>query len=260
LTKTYRFALLGDPVAHSRSPAIHRVLFALTGLEGEYETIRADEEVLADTVAELRAGTWDGLNITMPLKSEAARRADALSPQARRSGSVNTLLLDRRAVYGDSTDSTAFRQIVAGPGFAACSSVLILGAGGSAAAALAAIDSEHHLYVSARRAAQAEDLTSRMGGQVIAWGSAVATALVINTTPIGMRGETLPGGILEVAGGLIDLPYRSASTPAVERATEIGIPLVDGHEFLVRQAMESFAMWTGEETAYERVATALRKP
>lgn len=259
MTAVHRFALLGDPVSHSRSPAIHRVMLALTGLEGDYETIRADSTVLADTMAELRDGRWDGLNVTMPLKEEAAARADSLSPQARRSGSVNTLLLDRSGVYGDSTDSTAFRQILARPDFSRFSSLLVLGAGGSAAAALAAVDFDHHVYVSARRPIQAEELTGRLGGEPIAWGASVATALVVNTTPIGMKGETLPEGILEVASGLIDLPYGSTATPAVDRAAALGIPHVDGHEFLIRQAMEAFSLWTGEEVDYERVVGGLRK-
>lgn len=260
MSRFHRFALLGDPVAHSGSPAIHRAMLALSGLEGDYETIRADETVLADTVGDLRDGSWDGLNVTMPLKNAAARIADSLSPQARHSGSVNTLLVNRSVVYGDSTDSTAFRQIAARPEFSSCSSVLVLGAGGSAAAALAAIDFEHPVYVSARRPAQADELTDRLGGETLSWGTAVAAALVINTTPIGMKGEVLPEGILEVASGLIDLPYGADSTPAVGRAADLGIPRVDGHEFLVRQAMESFAMWTGEDLRYERVIAALRKP
>lgn len=259
MSDVYRFALLGDPVAHSGSPAIHRVLFALSGLEGHYETIRADEALLAGTLVDLENGVWQGLNVTMPLKRAAARLVDSLSPQARRSGSVNTLLVDRSGIYGDSTDSTAFRQLIARPAFSNCSSVLILGAGGSAAAALAAIDSDRHVYVSARRDVQAEELTARLGGEAIPWGAAVATALLINTTPLGMRGETLPAGILDAAGGLIDLPYGTDPTPAVIAGEELGIPHVDGHEFLVRQAMESFSMWTGEELEYGPVVAAVRK-
>lgn len=255
----YRFALLGDPVAHSRSPRIHEVMLHLAGLAGDYRTIRADETVLAETVEGLRSGSWHGLNITMPLKRAAARIADALSPQAQRSGSVNTLTLRGSGVYGESTDSTAFRELINQPRFSGFSSLLILGAGGSAAAALAAVEPPHPIYVAARRPEQAEDLGARLGGEAIAWGAGVAGALVLNTTPIGMKGESLPGGVLTVASGLIDLPYATTPTPAITDAIALGIPRADGHEFLLRQAMSSFAIWTGHDLSYEEVATALRK-
>jgi shikimate dehydrogenase len=259
MTDTYRFALLGDPVAHSRSPDIHRVMLQLSGLDGHYETIRADKAILAETVTGLRYGTWDGLNVTMPLKTEAAGLADTLSPQARRSRSVNTLHLSGSGVHGDSTDSITFRELTGRAEFSTCSSMLILGAGASAAAALAAIESAGPIYVSARRPAQAEELTGRLGGEPVAWGAAVSSALVINTTPIGMAGEDLPHDVLRVAAGLLDLPYGPTPTPAVMAASRFGIPTVDGHEFLIRQAMASFAIWTGREVDYDRVASKLRK-
>lgn len=253
----YRFAVLGNPVSHSRSPAIHTAMLRLAGLEGVYEAIEADTRVLADTVTGLRAGRWHGLNVTMPLKAAAAEIADSLSPAAEKSGSVNTLLLNRAGVYGDSTDSVAFRELIGHGGFAACSSFLVLGGGGSAAAVLASLESQR-TYVATRRSGQSEELTSSLGGEPIAWGAAVAGALVVNTTPIGMKGETLPEGLLEVAGGLIDLPYGATPTPAIETARGLGIHVVDGHEFLLRQAMASFAMWTGVTLEFDDVAAELR--
>lgn len=254
----YHLAVLGNPVSHSRSPAIHTAMLALAGLEGVYEAIEADVGVLADTVVGLREGRWHGLNVTMPLKAAAAEIADSLSPVAERSGSVNTLLLNRTGVYGDSTDSVAFRELIGRSGFAGCSSFLVLGGGGSASAVLAGLQ-DQHTYVAARRPRQSEDLTSSLGGEPVAWGTAVAGALVVNTTPIGMRGETLPDGILEAAGGLIDLPYGDAPTPAIVTARRRGIHAVDGHEFLIRQAMASFATWTGVDLDYDDVLASLRK-
>jgi shikimate dehydrogenase len=255
----YRFALLGNPVAHSRSPRIHETLLQLAGLDGGYETIQADEKVLAEAISGLRRGSWQGLNVTMPLKAAAARSADALSPQARRSGSVNTLLVNRSGVYGDSTDSTAFRELMHQPRFSDVSSMLVLGAGGTAAAVLAAADTRQPTYVAARRLDQAHHLTVQLGGETVTWGAAVAGALVVNTTPLGMSGETLPDGVLDVASGLIDLPYAAVPTPAVTMASGLGIPWADGHEFLLRQAMASFAMWTGHALDFDNVAAALRK-
>lgn len=255
---SYRLAVLGDPVEHSRSPEIHTAMLSLAGLEGSYERIQADGDVLIATIAGLRRGEWQGLNITMPLKAAAADCCDRLSPQAERSRSVNTLLVDNDDLWGHTTDSATFRNLIWSDRFSELGTILLLGAGASAAAALAAIDSERNVYVSARRPSSAEMLTFRLGGDVISWRTAVAGALVINTTPLGMRQEDLPDGVIEAAAGLIDLPYGPEVTPAIHTARRLEKPVVDGHEFLVRQAMASFELWTGVSIDYNQVVSALR--
>lgn len=256
---SYRFAVLGSPVEHSRSPELHHAMLEIAGLEGEYLRIEADTQVLAEAVAELREGHWHGLNITMPLKRDAARMADSLSPSASRSGSANTLSLHGSGIYGDTTDSTAFVELLDTRRFRSDTTALVLGAGGAAAAALSAMPPRMNVYLAARRADQAEDLTSRLGGDTVSWGKAVDGAIVINTTPLGMRGERLPDDILGAASGLVDLPYGPAKTPAVAAAEQLGIPHADGHEFLLRQAIASFAMWTGEHIELNALQRALRK-
>jgi len=255
----YRFALVGDPVAHSRSPAIHHALLELFGLEGDYTAIRADVAVLGQVVDQLAEGKWSGLNVTMPLKTAAALRADVLSPYAARSGSVNTLVMGDSMIKGHSTDSTTFDELTTSPGFEDVDPVLILGAGGSAAAALAALATGHrHIHVAARRSDQSDSLTGRLGGDQLPWDTPVAGALVINTTPIGMHGERLPSAVMGAASGLIDLPYGSRPTPAVHLAREMGLPVVDGHEFLLRQALASFRLWTGVALEYATAEVVLR--
>lgn len=231
----------------------------LAGVEGDYLKIRADVPRLEAAIEELRRGAWHGLNVTMPLKAAAAALADDLSPRAGRSGSVNTLALRGSVVYGESTDSSAFAELFRSDRFEGLSSVLVLGAGGTAAAALAAMPASRNVYVAARRARQAHQLTTALGGTVAPWGAGVAGALVVNTTPLGMSGETVPEGVLEAASGLIDLPYGAAATPAVTRAASRGMPHADGHEFLLRQAIASFTLWTGAQIGFEALAEHLRK-
>ncbi len=228
----------------------------MTGLTGEYHKIRADSSVLAQTVDGLRGGQWSGLNVTMPLKKEAARLSDELDATASRSGSVNTLVLVGGRVVGYSTDTMAFQTLLKEPGMVD-SDVLVLGAGGSAAAALAAL-AERKTYVASRRVEQARDLCDRLGGAPIPWGEAVNGALVINTTPLGMKGESLPATVLEAASALIDLPYGDTETPAIALASRIGLPARDGHEFLVRQAVDSFSLWTGAGVDVEDLSMRLR--
>lgn len=242
----YRLAVLGNPISHSRSPQIHGAMLEMSGLEGTYERILADREVLAETIAGLRSGTWNGLNITVPLKIDAAGMADRLSPRTELSGSVNTMFLDGAEVRGESTDSVTFEELFKQSPFASMESVLILGSGGSAAAALASVDEGRRVLISGRNGARVQEFVSRFGCGEVAWGSGVPGALVINATTIGMGGEVLPGEAMGMAGGVIDLPYREQTTPTTQWAVELGIPHVDGHEFLLRQAIASFRLWTGQ--------------
>lgn len=257
--KEYRLGLLGNPVAHSRSPILHAAMLDLAGLAGTYEKIEADERRFVETVDGLRAGRWDGLNVTMPFKGIAAETADTLSPEAAKAGSVNTLSLSKGVVHGHSTDISAFASLLAAPQFADLTDVLLLGAGGSAAAALVALSATtRRVRVAARRSEQAEEIAGRLGGEAIAWETPVPGALVINTTPIGMKGEWLPEPVMAVAGGVIDLPYGDTTTPAIDHASKVAIPAVDGHEFLLRQAMDSFEIWTGIEIDFDALEGRLR--
>ena len=253
-----RLALLGDPVAHSRSPAIHTAALAAAGLEGEYRAIRADRAVLERAVDGLREGDFDGLNITMPLKAHAAELADTMTTIARHSGSVNSLRAVGRSVEAHSTDAVAFAELLGDDRFPEDAPALILGSGSTAKAAFAGIGSRECL-ISARSSGKAVELVARfdLAGS-LAWGEGLDGAIVVNATPLGMRGEELPGPVLSLAVGLIDLPYGDQPTPASSAAVAAGLPLADGIEFLVRQARASFAWWTGHVVDLQALVEAAR--
>lgn len=237
------FALLGDPVEHSRSPRIHRCALSLSGLAGDYQAIKADGAALETAVADLRVGALDGLNITMPLKGAASELADWATPLAVESESVNTLRAREGRIEGHSTDADAFRQILGAGGFRS-GPILVLGSGGSARAALASVK-DREMFVQARDRSRAEALSRRYSTQVVDWGSPVGGAVLINATPLGMAGEHVPSATLGAAQAVIDLPYGDLPTPAALSADANQIPIVDGVEFLAMQAMASFRWWTG---------------
>ncbi|MGH8946775.1 MAG: shikimate dehydrogenase family protein [Acidimicrobiia bacterium] len=252
-----RFVLLGDPVDHSLSPIMHRRALTDSGLDGAYQTIRADADRLQDEIEGLRRGETHGLNVTMPLKEEAARLCDRLTPEAEKSGSVNSLRLEDGLVVGHSTDVVAFRTVLARW---APRPLHLLGAGGSARAALAAVGEDTTVYVSSRRGEAAASLALRLESAThLTWGLATPGAVVVNATPLGMSGEPLPDGLIEVASGLIDLPYGKKTTPAVSAARDLGIPVVDGIEFLAIQAAAVFNWWTGESVDSIRLAKEATK-
>lgn len=254
-----RLALLGDPVAHSRSPAMHRAALAAGGLEGSYEARRVDLEGMASAAAEMRTGVLQGANITMPHKLVARTLADTVSPGAARAGSVNTWVRESGALIGYSTDIDGIRGVWEKRGLAA-GAVLILGSGGAAAASLVALEGER-LFISARRRDAAESLVGRTGveAEFVEWGVAVAGAVVVNATPLGMRGEKLPDPVMETATGLLEMAYGSGETPAARSVRSAGLPLADGLDLLVAQAEESFRLWTGEYPVPGVMDAAARK-
>ena len=238
-------ALLGSPVDHSLSPRLHNAALLAAGIEGTYEARRVDENGMAAAIDEIRRGELDGANVTMPHKRLAAALVDELSAEAARAGSVNTLMVRDGAVVGASTDVAGIRLawdgLPHGP-------ALILGSGGAAAAALLALEGRP-LVVSARRGTAANRLIERTGvaADHTEWASPVAGAVIVNATPLGMAGESLPPGLLEVASGLFDMPYGALPTEAANTAVALGIPVVAGVEMLVAQAALSFELWTGVE-------------
>jgi len=250
--------LVGDPVEHSRSPAIQRAALGAAGIEGSYEARRVDGSGMASAVAEVRYGEFDGANVTMPHKEAAFALADRVSETALRAGVVNTLIHRDGMAAGDNTDVPGMRSVWDETGMGDIGPVLVLGSGGAAAAALVAF-ADHDIKISARSSERAQALLARtrVSGEVVEWGSAVQGAAVVNATPIGMGGEMLPDGIIERAAGLIDLPYGAERTPAVIAAFALGLPIADGREVLLAQAAGSFELWTGLPAPLDAMRAAL---
>lgn len=234
---------------------------AALGIEGSYAARRAGRAELAVAVEELRSGALDGINVTMPLKREAARIADRLTSEAEASGSVNTMRHRRGRVEGHSTDVVAARRALADSRFDPEAPILVLGSGGAAAAVLIG-GAGRALHLEARNEAAARGLAARSTPPALVqpFGQAVHGAVVVNATPLGMAGESLPEPVLAAAGGLIDLAYGDGDTPAVIRAREVGLPFMDGVEFLVLQAAGSFEWWSGIDAPLAVMLEAARKP
>ncbi|MCH7585677.1 MAG: shikimate dehydrogenase [Acidobacteria bacterium] len=249
--------LLGDPVEHSRSPAIHQAALRALGLTGTYVARRTDGDGVVAACVEIRDGALGGANVTMPLKKAALVAVDAASEPARRAGAVNTLCFRSGAVFGENTDIGGFSDVWEHRGLPDDAPILVLGAGGAAAAVMLAREGSEILASSRRRGAVTE-LASQLGVTVseVPWGVAVVGAVVVNATPLGMAGELLPEGIVDAAVGLFDLAYGADTTPAVAEAGQR--PVADGIDMLVAQAARSFEMWTGRRAPLEVMETAAR--
>ncbi len=252
--------MLGDPVAHSLSPLLHATALAEVGIPGEYVARRVDAAGLAAAVVELRSGGLDGANVTMPHKEAAAALCDRLAGSARRIGAVNTLVRVGSEVVGHTTDIDGVRLAWEWGGLPNDLPVLILGGGGAAAAAYVACD-RRPIFVSTRRPESAEALIARLGGTaaVAPWGSGISGSVVVNATPLGMHGERLPDRVLAEAAGLLDMAYGAGTTPSVAAMSRRSLPVVDGVNMLLGQAVAAFRLWTGRRAPLAAMREVLRR-
>lgn len=255
---TRRYVVLGSPVGHSRSPAIHTAAYEALDLDAEYERREVDEAGLADALDDIRSGALDGANVTMPHKRLAARLADRLDPVATRLGAVNTLVGAAGAVIGHATDGAGVLHAWRRGGLPTDTRILVLGAGGAARAAVDVLAARHAVAVSARRAEAAADLMDLGADGVVPWGTPVPGAVVVNATPIGMAGDDLPAGVVEAGAGLLEMVYAPERTPAVRRALGAGLAVGWGIDMLVGQAAASFALWFGTEPPLEAMTEAAK--
>ncbi|HEV8229645.1 MAG TPA: shikimate dehydrogenase [Candidatus Limnocylindria bacterium] len=259
--------LLGHPVAHSLSPAMHNAAFAVLGLPHRYETRDVEPERLADTFEALRRDDVLGANVTIPHKEAALRLVDEVAEQARRVGAVNTVMRRASRLIGDNTDGYGFARALAEVrADIGGREVLVLGAGGAARACIVELQTARAVIVASRGFDRARALVSSLPSaraRAIPWDEARRLARVdvlVNATPIGMQGEDLMSAFAfeRMPPVVVDLVPTRAPTPLVRRAREAqDVRVVDGLLMLLHQAARSFALWTGREAPLPAMRAAL---
>ena len=256
-----RFAVVGDPVEHSRSPAIHNAAFEALGMDADFGFRCVCAGHFGDVVEDLRNGNLDGVSVTMPHKRNAHDAADRLSKQAVRTRAVNTIVVEDARLEGHNTDIAGVRHALATIEDTADAPVLILGYGGAAAAALVAVEGRQ-VYVAGRDESKARALIEQVGvkASVVPWGLSVPMATVVNATPVGMTGEHLPDGVVERAGTFLDMTYGTHRSPSYAHALALGVPASDGLTMLVGQAGEAFELFTGKTASLLVMEQAARNP
>lgn len=255
-TRPDEYAVMGNPVAHSKSPRIHTLFGQQTGQRLRYTAIQVDVGGFAQAVGNFAANGGKGLNITVPFKGEAFELADELSERARAARAVNTFVCRRDGyLIGDNTDGVGLvrdltinhRAPLAG------ARLLLLGAGGAARGVLGPLLAEGPaaLRVVNRTADRAQELAAAFAAQGPVTGGGYASLegpydLVINATSASLAGELppLPEGVLAPGAWCYDMMYGKEPTPFMRWARAQGAAQVlDGLGMLVEQAAESFTLW-----------------
>jgi len=258
-----RLGVLGWPVGHSRSPAIQGAALRTVGLsDWRYQLLPVPPELFAETVRALPNAGFRGANVTIPHKESAVRLADRAGPSARAIGAANTLTFDAAgAIDAENTDAPAL--IDALPFAAAGRTALVLGAGGSARAAVwALLDAgAREVRVWNRNPERARRLCAKLGGKPVR--VAGPADLLVNCTPVGLdqAEPTLEQLPIEAAhlpgfGCVVDLVYGDGGTPLALAARARSIPVVDGSELLVGQGALSFSLFTGRPAPLEAMRAA----
>jgi shikimate dehydrogenase len=268
---TQLLGVIGDPVDHSRSPRMQNAALEAMGLNWAYVPMRVAADAVPDALRGLGSLGFVGCNVTVPHKEAAAAFVDRLEPAARAGGSVNTIRFEADGTTtGDSTDGVAIADAIASEiDGRFTGSVLVLGAGGSARAAAAALALDGcAVTVWARRPEAAHALAADLAdaGDVRAADTLPdpAGAVIVNCTPVGAlvdpEGMPLPASRLVDVRVVIDLAYRgdATATPLIAAAAEAGCAVVDGLEILARQGARSLAWWTGREAPLEVMLAAAR--
>jgi shikimate dehydrogenase len=264
-----RYAVIGNPVAHSKSPWIHAEFARACGQDLEYGSIEAPLGAFAATVEAFRAAGGRGANVTLPFKQEAFRFCAAASPRARAAQAVNTLVLDRGAPWGDNTDGVGLvRDLENNLDFVLRGrSVLVMGAGGAAQGVVPSLHAQdpERLVVANRTPDKARTLAARFEGTTgCGYAELPATKfdLIINATSAGLAGELPPLPPLEtlLAPGALayDMVY-GRDTPFLALARSAGVRTSDGAGMLVEQAAESFFIWRGVRPDTQAVLAALQR-
>jgi len=265
---TDRYALLGSPIDHSPSPAMHNAGFAALGIDATYELRPTTLEDVQSAIDELKDRQWTGVNVTTPLKTTLAEhvqlRAAALAAKA-----VNTIYWDNDIMVGELTDFRGIRDPLQQAGFSGGTEALLIGSGGAARAAALVL---HSLGCKIHIAARSPDKAAQLLDALALEGEAIhlqdmdaltnaiaASRVVIQATPVGKQGEahTLPWERLAPNSFAFEMLYTPRHTPFLDAARSAGATAIEGWQMLLAQGVASFGLWTGQPAPVEVMQQAL---
>ena len=258
MTIADRYVVIGNPIAHSKSPQIHARFAAQTSQAISYEKLLAPLDDFARKVREFMESGGRGANVTVPFKLEAFRLADQLSSRAQAAGAVNTLSFEAGRIIGDNTDGVGLvHDIVSNAGVSITGrQVLLMGAGGAACGVVQPLlaESPASLVIANRTPERAIALACEFAASadVAIRGSDFDSLtdpfdIIINATSASLTAElpSIPDKVLSKASFVYDMMYAATPTPFLQLASDQGAATRDGLGMLVEQAAESFFIWRG---------------
>jgi shikimate dehydrogenase len=268
--KNLLLGLIGAPIKHSASPAMHEAAAAALGLRAYYHLIEvpgAGPDDLRLMLEGVRRLGFAGVNVTFPYKEAVAPLLDELSPAAAAIGAVNTVVVRQGRLVGHNTDSSGFSRALDEMGDARTRPVALIGAGGVGRAIAFALAEKGvpEVRIFDRDGAKAAELVEALGAKIAArTADSVEEALagaggLLNGTPVGMlpnRDSPVPFGLLRRDLWVADAVYTPLWTPLLKAARVVGAPVMTGRELAIFQALDAFELFSGERPSRDVMSAA----
>jgi shikimate dehydrogenase len=275
------YGIMGHPVGHSLSPAMHNRAFRVLGMDAVYVPFSVTPERLEQALRGARALDLRGVNVTLPHKTNIMPLLEHVEPDARAIGAVNTLFRVGSSLHGTNTDAEGLTRALAEAGVALSGArATVLGAGGAARACVVGLARAgvRHITVAARRVEEATSLVASLGSVVLAselsacglQSAALSAAFSLSDVLVQASSATLQGGpaadafaqalplsSLPAAAVVVDIVYQPLETAVLKAARESGRKGVDGLGMLLQQAAISFELWTGKQAPVSDMRAAL---
>jgi len=273
---TKRVVLIGHPVAHSLSGAMHRAAFDALGIEATYELWDRPPLTLAEAIGELRGDAFLGANVTIPHKEKTKDLVDRVTDEAHATGAVNTITKEGKRLVGHNTDVAGFRvaldELVGKQKMPR--QAVVLGSGGGARAVVYGLVAEgfQRIVVFNRHLHRAEGLVRFFGRsaahmelRAMPWHESIIEAelakakVLVNATSVGMSGDEspIPGEVIPAGLLVLDLVYNPPVTRFLRDTEAAGSPGMNGELMLLHQGAAAFTLWTGQPAPVEMMRTAL---
>lgn len=268
-----RFAVIGHPIAHSLSPAMHNAAFAECQLPYTYQALDIHPDRLAESLASMYEEGFCGFNVTIPHKEAVFKSVQDVSQDARRIGAVNTVVRTDQGWQGNNTDADGFMKPLLERGDVAGMNVVVLGAGGAARAVVFALAkySVKSITIVARTVARAEAIAQDLHAvypTLICQCADVSqeliqeAQLIVNTTPLGMKADDaqlFPYEWIPVAAVCYDLIYWPECTPFLQQAKRKGCVIINGLDMLLWQGVLAWELWTQRTAPVDVMRQALQQ-
>ncbi|KPJ75824.1 MAG: shikimate dehydrogenase [Deltaproteobacteria bacterium SG8_13] len=260
--KTRLYGIMGKPVSHSLSPAMHNTAFQHLGLNNIYVAFEVED--VARALDGFRALGVCGVSVTIPHKQAVIPHLDAIDPVAEKIGAVNTLAINDRQIQGSNTDWVGAMQALETITELSGQTVLVIGAGGSArAVGFGLREKGAKILLANRTLSRGQDLARDLGCECIPLtelGDVRADAM-INTTSVGMipndADTPVPAALLENVAAVMDIVYSPVVTRLLREAKQAGCRAIDGRYMLLYQGVAQFELWTGQKAPVDVMRTAL---
>ena len=247
------FAIIGNPIEHSLSPAMHQWVFDRLKIDAEYEKIKVEEDELPTIIQKMIKGELDGINITIPHKESIMKDLDEINPRAKSIGAVNCILKSGSKIIGNNTDWYGFSMALKNNDINPMGrEVIVLGAGGSAKSILYAL---RHMGVqkilllnrSIKKAQVFQDECILAYCLDDADDIIKTDSIIINTTSVGMQSSQSPidFGLIHKNQILIDIIYTPLNTGILKFGQKIGAITVNGLDMFIHQGLASLDLWFG---------------